>query len=213
MFNARNVTISLWYFCLYDSVSLYFQISKYRALSLHPSTSLWSASFENVGVKQNLFRTISYVCSDWNGKWFHSGTFLIDSLTTSEERSLVIPVVSWFYGLMLFLVWVIKYNFLCLGDITCLCYIVQACWRPYAWWRHQMEIFSALLALCAGNSPVTGEIPSQRPVTHIFALFFDLRLNKRLCIQSRGWWFETPSSSLWRNCNEIEDNAQNMAFD
>ena len=24
------------------------------------------------------------------------------------------------------------------------------------WWRHQMEAFSALLALCAGNSPVTG---------------------------------------------------------
>ena len=32
------------------------------------------------------------------------------------------------------------------------------------WWRHQMETFSALLALCAGNSPVTGEFPSQRPV-------------------------------------------------
>ena len=30
--------------------------------------------------------------------------------------------------------------------------------RP--WWRHQMETFSALLALCAGNSPVTGEFPS-----------------------------------------------------
>ena len=25
-----------------------------------------------------------------------------------------------------------------------------------SWWRHQMETFSALLALCAGNSPVTG---------------------------------------------------------
>ena len=24
------------------------------------------------------------------------------------------------------------------------------------WWRHQMETFSALLAVCAGNSPVTG---------------------------------------------------------
>ena len=24
----------------------------------------------------------------------------------------------------------------------------------YTWWRHQMETFSALLALCAGNSPV-----------------------------------------------------------
>ena len=27
------------------------------------------------------------------------------------------------------------------------------------WWRHQMETFSALLAICAGNSPVTGESP------------------------------------------------------
>ena len=27
------------------------------------------------------------------------------------------------------------------------------------WWRHQMETFSALLALCAGNSLVTGESP------------------------------------------------------
>ena len=39
------------------------------------------------------------------------------------------------------------------------------------WWRHQMETFSALLALCAGNSPVTGEFPSQRPVTRSFDVF------------------------------------------
>ena len=43
-------------------------------------------------------------------------------------------------------------------------------------WRHQMETFSALLALCVGNSPVTGEFPSQRPVTQSFDVFFDLRL-------------------------------------
>ena len=43
-----------------------------------------------------------------------------------------------------------------------------------------METFSALLALCAGNSPVTGEFPSQMPVTKSFDVFFDLRLNKRL---------------------------------
>ena len=36
------------------------------------------------------------------------------------------------------------------------------------WWRHQMETFSALLALCAGNSPVTGEFPSQRPAMWSF---------------------------------------------
>ena len=28
-----------------------------------------------------------------------------------------------------------------------------------SWWRHQMETFSALLAICAGNSPVSGEFP------------------------------------------------------
>ena len=43
-----------------------------------------------------------------------------------------------------------------------------------------METFSALLALCAGNSPVTGEFPAQRPVTQSFDVFFHLCLNKRL---------------------------------
>ena len=64
-----------------------------------------------------------------------------------------------------------------------------------AWWRHKMETFSALLALCAGNSPVTGESPSQRPVTQSFDTFFDLRLNKRVSKESWGWRFDTPSRS------------------
>ena len=74
-----------------------------------------------------------------------------------------------------------------------------------SWWRHQMEIFSALLALCAGNSPVTGEFPSQRPVTRSSDIYFDLRLNKRLCKQSLGWRFETPSRPLWRHCNVLKE--------
>ena len=41
-------------------------------------------------------------------------------------------------------------------------------------------IFSALLAFCAGNSPVTGEFPTQRPVTRSFDICLDLHLNKRL---------------------------------
>ena len=61
------------------------------------------------------------------------------------------------------------------------------------WWRHQMETFSALLVICAGNSPVPGEFPTQRPVTRSFDVYFDLRANKRLSKQSWGWWFETPS--------------------
>ena len=59
------------------------------------------------------------------------------------------------------------------------------------WWRNQMETFSALLAICAGNSPVPVEFPVQRPVTRSFDVFFDLRPNKRLSKHSWGWWFET----------------------
>ena len=40
-----------------------------------------------------------------------------------------------------------------------------------------MEAFSALLDFWAGNSPVTGEFPAQRPVTRGFDVFFDLRPN------------------------------------
>ena len=73
----------------------------------------------------------------------------------------------------------------------CRKYISQLFYIP--WWRHQMETFSALLAICAGNSSVPGEFPTQRPVTQSFDVFFDLHLNKRLSNQSRGCWFETPS--------------------
>ena len=61
------------------------------------------------------------------------------------------------------------------------------------WWRHQMETFSALLAICAWNSPVIGEFPAQRPVTRSFDVFFDLHLNKQLSKHSWCWWFETRS--------------------
>ena len=82
-----------------------------------------------------------------------------------------------------------------------------------------METFSALLAICAGNSQVPGEFPAQRPVTRSFDVFFDLRLNKQWVNNGEAgdlrryrvhcdvtvineWWFETLSRPLWRQCNE-----------
>ena len=70
-----------------------------------------------------------------------------------------------------------------------------------SWWRHQMETFSAWLALCVENSPVTGEFPTQRLVTRSFDVFFALRLKKTLSKQWWGWWFETLSRPLWRPRN------------
>ena len=66
-----------------------------------------------------------------------------------------------------------------------------------------METFSALLAFCAKISIVTGEYPSQRPVTRSFDVLFDPRLEKGLSKQPRYRWFETPSCSLLRPCNAL----------
>ena len=96
----------------------------------------------------------------------------------------------------------LKTPFMALMGRHCSTYLHRYVWAD-SWWRHQMETFSALLALCAGNSPVTGEFPAQRPVTRRLDVFYDLRLNKRLSKQSWGWWFETPSRPLWRNCNVL----------
>ena len=41
-----------------------------------------------------------------------------------------------------------------------------------------METFSVLLVHCERKQPITGEFPSQRPVTWSFGVFFALHLNK-----------------------------------
>ena len=76
-------------------------------------------------------------------------------------------------------------------------------WSLTPWWRNQMETFSAILALCEGDSPVIGEFHSQKPVTQSFDVFFDLCLNKRLSKQSRHRWLWTQSRSLWRHSNAL----------
>ena len=67
------------------------------------------------------------------------------------------------------------------------------------------NIFRVTGHLC-GEFTVPGQFPPiQRPMTRSFDVFFDQRLNKWLSKQSWGWWFETPSCSLWHHCN-VEDS-------
>ena len=81
-------------------------------------------------------------------------------------------------------------------------------WLNHTWWRHQMVIFFLLLALGAGNLPVKGEFPTQRPVTRSFAVFIDLRPNEPLSKQTWGWWFETLLRSLCRHCDELTISSE-----
>ena len=104
-----------------------------------------------------------------------------------SSDNLQLHVICIYLGIIPFVIWKSS-------DSTC------KCRNP--WWRLQMETFSALLAICAGNSPIPGEFPAQRPVTRSFDVFFDLRLKKQLSKQSWGWWFETLSRPLWRHPND-----------
>ena len=68
----------------------------------------------------------------------------------------------------------------------------QPTWTHFAWWRHQMETFSTLLALCEENSLVTGEFPSQRPVMRSFDVFF-------ICASITGWVINREAGDLRRH--------------
>ena len=56
--------------------------------------------------------------------------------------------------------------------------IGQALPIQWTWWRHQMETFSALLAICVGNSSVTGEIPAKGQWRELWVFF---------CAWINGW--------------------------
>ena len=66
----------------------------------------------------------------------------------------------------------------------------------WSWWRHHMETFSPLLALCDRWIPLTKASGAE--------LGCFLWSDKWLSKQSWGLWFETPSHFLWRHCNAFE---------
>ena len=61
----------------------------------------------------------------------------------------------------------------------------------FTWWRHQMKAFSALLAFCVGNSPVTGEYPAKSQWRG--ALMFSLT-----CTWINGWVNKGEAGDLRR---------------
>ena len=93
-------------------------------------------------------------------------------------------------------------SFLCKVPLSMYCHL-DSLYTATIWvdWTHDDVIFRVTAHLC-GNSPVTGEFPTQRPVTRSVDVFFDLCLNKRLSKQSWGWRFVTLWRELWRHRNE-----------
>ena len=66
-------------------------------------------------------------------------------------------------------------------------------WKQGSWWRHQMETFSALLAICAGSSPVPGELPAPHKGQWRGALMFSL-----IWVWIKGWENNREAGDLRR---------------
>ena len=66
-----------------------------------------------------------------------------------------------------------------------------------AWWRHQMETFSALLALCAGNSPVPVNSPHKGQWRG--ALMFTL-----ICTRINDWVNNREAGDLRRHLDHYD---------
>ena len=63
-----------------------------------------------------------------------------------------------------------------------------------------MEAFSALLALCEGNLPVTGGFPHKGPEMRHFDVHFDVILNNLWNKQPNYQWFpitKVINEALW----------------
>ena len=102
---------------------------------------------------------ISYVYD--NMRYVHAGNIHAEADDVSTANSYFYV----FFGGSIFIasVWTILYfdgSLLAPTWTECVIYIRE--WYPMTnsrlvpWWRHQMETFSALLALCVVNSPVPG---------------------------------------------------------
>ena len=99
-------------------------------------------------------------------------------------------------------------NNLSLFNLYCVCWVCCL----YPWWRHQMEIFSALLAICAGKSPVTVEFPSQRAIDAELWYFLWSAHRINGWVNSREAGDLRRHRSLWRHCNGCHHSLSPSSF-
>ena len=134
---------------------------------------------------QNFHHWVHRKLSKWqplmkiSSKWRHSRFIVRCAVYTMQYfHGVVVLSLLWWYFRFLFdsshqftVPIFFRITFIGIGALVSM---LKCQWT---WWHHQMETFSALLAVCAGNSPVTGEFPAQRP-----ALMFSL-----ICVWINGW--------------------------
>ena len=116
---------------------------------------------------------------------FNRHLVAFDSISGRKVLSWLGPSVRPFIRLSDITTTLLSWNFSNLASFASLSHI------SIAWWRHQMETFSALLAICAGNSPVP--VNSSHKGQWRGALMFPL-----ICVGINGWVNNREAGDLRR---------------
>ena len=130
---------------------------------------------------------------------------VISHMTSCKwQHTLYNNMVHWIFSH----VWLCDKETLCRHNIHKLVVSQHSCKIHWLRTNNEMYDFSMMTSSNGNIFRVTGLLCGEfighrwkRPVTRSFGVFFGLRLNKQLSKPSWGWWFETPSRSLWRQCN------------
>ena len=107
-----------------------------------------------------------------------------------DHLALSVPANTWYHNQVIHLptaLYTVKHH------LTCK-------WMIASWWRHQMETFSALLALCAGNSPVPVNSPHKGQWRG--ALMFSL-----ICARINDWVNNREAGDLRRHRGHCDVNV------
>ena len=123
-------------------------------------------------------------CEDWAGSKYHIKTRQHKVL--NYLRAWFIVSKTQYIGRMWVLLW----------------FVVFCCWMHYDMMTSSNGNIFRVIGLLCGEFTGHRWIPCTKASDAGLWRFFDLGLNKRL---SKKSWFETPSRSLWRQCNGTHD--------
>ena len=116
--------------------------------------------------------------------WTNAGILLTGPLGTNF-REILIEILTISFTKMHLKMSSAKWRPFCLG-LNVLTWPDRNWWLCFCapWWYHDMELLSALLALCEGNPPVTDWFPSQRGSNMEFWCFLNCPFDRTRCCTS-----------------------------
>ena len=139
------------------------------------------------------------LCTYTVSQWYYLIPWSVIIWLTRCNNSILCHLCIWENILK---IWIYLYSAV-YGPSRLACVLLETVsWAENTWWCHQMETFSALLALCAGNSPVPVNSPHNGQWRG--ALLFTL-----ICVWINDWVNNREAGDLRRHRGHYDVNVMN----